>query len=81
MSGQKTSKHAQQKIKLRKLSSSDPEARDEGPRLLPLPDDAPAREHSMEANSRYMDLAETAMRRKQPAAARTKDLNRKNRTK
>jgi hypothetical protein len=63
--------------RVRKLSSSNPEARDEGPRLLPLIDEPRSHEPSVVTNSRYMDLADTAMRRKKPAPAHAKASNRK----
>jgi hypothetical protein len=66
--------------KLRKLSSSHPDARDEGPRLLPLPE---RRDHdsAAEISRRYIDLAEAAIGRKGPSTERPKSSRKKHRTK
>jgi hypothetical protein len=73
----KKSKDPKDEVTLRKLSSSDPEARDEGPRLLPLPDEPRSRDFAIDVSNRYMHLAETAMRRKRPKPERPKAPTRK----
>jgi hypothetical protein len=56
---------------IRKLPPTDPEARDEGPRLIPLPEQRQL-ESPVANNRRYIDLADSAIRRKEPASARPK---------
>jgi hypothetical protein len=58
-----------QKEPVRKLPPSDPEARDEGPRLIPFIERR-QREMPVENSRRYMDLAEQAIRRKRPTSER-----------
>ena len=66
MSGQKNGRAENGEV-IRKLPSTDPEARDEGPRLIPFTERR-RQEMPVENNRRYMDLAERAIRRKPPAA-------------
>jgi len=80
-SHKKSKTTSQETPKVRKLSSSDPEARDEGPRLLPLQEEPRSHEIHIEANSRYIDLADAALHRKPPSSTRTKDPNQKSGTK
>lgn len=56
---------------IRKLPPTDPEARDEGPRLIPFPEQRQP-EVPVASNRRYMDLADSAIGRKEPASARPK---------
>jgi hypothetical protein len=53
---------------VRKLPPSDPEARDEGPRLIPLASERRHEDIPVANNRRYMDLADQAIRRKPPAS-------------
>jgi hypothetical protein len=51
------------KNKPQKISSDDPAARDEGPRLLPL-EESRKPPHSASFDQRYLDLADVAMHSK-----------------
>ena len=77
MSGDKDDRaeHATESGEVRKLPPTDPEARDEGPRLIPLAE----RRHEdipVAFNRRYQDLADRAIRRKPPASQSSPRSNR-----
>jgi len=70
MSGNKDDRaeHAVANGDVRKLPPSDPEARDEGPRLIPLSTERRQQDIPVANNRRYMDLADRAIRRKPPTS-------------
>jgi hypothetical protein len=67
MSEQRSPHPSQDEPPVRKIDPSEPEARDEGPRLIPL-EERRREQRPFEPDRRYIDLAAAAMKR--PASAR-----------
>jgi hypothetical protein len=74
MSEQRTPHSLQDEAPVRKIDPSEPEARDEGPRLIPL-EERRREQRPFEPDRRYIDLADTAMKRPVPTRGRAAEKN------